>query len=207
MNHLEDIKVILFDLGGVLIDFVGLREVKQFMPGDPSPLEVRSKWVNSKAIAGFEAGKLNKHEFIDIFREEWEISMRSEEFEQMFVSWIKGPLPGMEELLADLRDDFQLACLSNTSQLHWDFMLDEVGLSRLLDNHYASHEIGMIKPDRRIYDFVSTDLQVDPSQILFFDDGKENVEGAIGAGMKAFQVDGPATIREKLQTASLLPKS
>ena len=207
MNNPEDIKVILFDLGGVLIDFVGLREVKQFMSGDPSPLEVRSKWVNSKALSGFEAGKLNKHEFIDLFREEWEISMSAEDFEALFVSWLNGPFPGMKELLLDLRRDYQLACLSNTNQLHWDRLMEVAGLNRLLDNHYASHEIGMIKPDRRIYEFVSTDLRVDPAQILFFDDGKENVEGAINAGMKAFQVDGPATIREKLRIASLFPKS
>ena len=52
-------KVILFDLGGVLIDFVGLQEVGKLLRHDPGPSEIRSRWIASDAIIRFERGDVH----------------------------------------------------------------------------------------------------------------------------------------------------
>ena len=46
------------------------------------------------------------------------------------------------------------------------------------DEFYKSYEIGHNKPDKEIYEYVINDLGVNPSDIVFFDDRMENVEGA-----------------------------
>ncbi len=69
-------------------------------------------------------------------------------------------------------------------------MLDEGGLRQSLDKHYASHLIGKTKPDRDVFAFVVRDLGCDPTELIFFDDGAENVEGARDAGLLAYRVEG-----------------
>ena len=199
MNQINDVKVLLFDLGGVLIDFAGLREVGRYLPGTPSPLEIRERWIGSEALCKFESGEISKDDFVLFFIEEWGLPLRPDEFEDLFVSWIKGPLPGTNALLCGLQKKFQLACLSNTNMLHWDFMLDKCNLKNQLQYHYASHLIGELKPNRQAFEYVCADLKVHPEQVVFFDDGLENVEGALKAGLKAYQVDGPASIEQKLR--------
>ncbi|MHA1601267.1 MAG: HAD family hydrolase [Alphaproteobacteria bacterium] len=183
-------KVILFDLGGVLIDFIGLREVGKLLRPDPGPSEIRNRWIASDAIIRFERGDCSPEEFARSFVEEWGLALDPGTFLKTFRGWIKSPFPGVESLLSDLRQRFVLACLSNTNELHWHAMLDESGLRNSLDKHYASHLIGKVKPDREVFSFVVQDLGCYPSEIIFFDDGVENIEGAREAGIPAYQARG-----------------
>ena len=54
-------KVILFDLGGVLIDFAGLREIEKMLTPPLTPEEVRHRWITSRSVVDFERGLLSPH--------------------------------------------------------------------------------------------------------------------------------------------------
>ena len=197
-------KAILFDLGGVLIDFIGLREVAKLLPHDPGPSEIRNRWIASEAIIQFERGGCSAEEFARNFVDEWDLSMNHARFLTMFQGWIEPPFPGVETLLAGLRQSYVLAYLSNTNELHWHTMLDQSGLRKSLDKHYASHLIGAVKPDPAIFAHVSKDMECDPSEIVFFDDGMENVVGARRAGLRAHQVQGFGELRAKAAQLGLI---
>ncbi|EDQ32596.1 haloacid dehalogenase superfamily [Hoeflea phototrophica DFL-43] len=62
----------------------------------------------------------------------------------------------------------------------------------------VSGEIGMIKPDREIYDTHVNSFGLDPSACLFIDDSEKNVEGAIAAGWQSVHFTGAAKLREDL---------
>lgn len=62
----------------------------------------------------------------------------------------------------------------------------------------VSGEIGMIKPDREIYDTHVKSFGLDPSACLFIDDSEKNVEGAIAAGWQSVHFTGAAKLREDL---------
>ncbi len=206
MNHrlLEKPKVILFDLGGVLINFIGLQGVGKLLQNDPAPGEIRNRWIASDAIIQFERGGCSPGEFARTFVEEWGLALDPDTFLEMFRSWIKPPFPGVEDLLSDLRERFILACLSNTNELHWRTMLDEGGLRKSLDKHYASHLIGKAKPNWEVFAFVVQDLGCDPSEIIFFDDGAENIEGAREAGLFAYQAQGFGELEMRASQLGLL---
>lgn len=197
-------KVILFDLGGVLIDFAGLREIEKMLTPPLTPEEVRHRWITSRSVVDFERGLLSPRIFAERFLAEWGFAVQPDAFLSLFRSWNRGPLAGAHDLLDRLRPHFTLACLSNTNEIHWADLLDRDGLRSAFHRHYASHLLAMTKPDPRIYRSVAGHLGHDPSEIAFFDDGAENVAGALAAGLQAYRVEGVADLQRRLAALGLL---
>jgi putative hydrolase of the HAD superfamily len=71
---------------------------------------------------------------------------------------------------------------------------------------YFSDELGLVKPDREIFEHVIRDLGVPPSRIAFFDDTAINVEVARDAGMAAYEVDGIVELEARLHQLGLLSR-
>jgi 2-haloacid dehalogenase len=62
----------------------------------------------------------------------------------------------------------------------------------------VSGEIGLIKPDRRIFDHHAAAFGIEPSAALFIDDSQKNVDGARNAGWDAVLFTDVATLRKDL---------
>ena len=58
-----EIDVLLFDLGGVLIDFAGFEELGPLVPDSPGRKEIRSRWINSEVVQRFERGHIGPDHF------------------------------------------------------------------------------------------------------------------------------------------------
>lgn len=202
---MQPVKALLFDLGGVLIDFTGIAEVAKLLPAPQEPVQLRARWIASPAIIAFEKGLITGDEFATRFVDEWRISQSPERFLNTFRDWMNGPLPGVIELLEHLRPHFTLACLSNTNSLHWDEMFYGTALDKMLDEAYASFQLGLVKPQHELFQAVCDDLSLAPGEILFFDDSETNVESAQCFGLRACQVFGPSDIRKALSERALWP--
>ena len=95
------------------------------------------------------------------------------------------------------------ACLSNTNELHWNEQQDAAAVRELFVRRFLSHEIGLVKPDREIFDHVVTALGCRSSEILFLDDNLLNVQGAEGVGLDAHRVWGVEDCRALLKRRGL----
>jgi 2-haloacid dehalogenase len=69
----------------------------------------------------------------------------------------------------------------------------------------VSGEIGMIKPDRRIYDHHTAAFGLDPSATIFIDDSPNNVSGAKAAGWQAVLFQDAKTLEEDLERFGIAP--
>ena len=87
--------------------------------------------------------------------------------------------------VAALRGRVQTACLSNTNSIHWARLLSGYPCMQHFDRRFASQELGIAKPNRKIYDHAACELAADPRTLLFFDDRLENVLAARDAGWQA----------------------
>ena len=199
----ETIEVILFDIGGVLVDFAGFSELEKLLPTSMDQSDIRKKWIESPAIVAFEQGEIDRTEFAARFMDEWGLALEHRKFEELFKSWITGLLPGIEDLLLELRKTHHLACLSNTNELHWHTLMTEFKLGSLLDEHFASHLMGLTKPGSEIFRQSCEKMNVNPSNVVFFDDGIENVDGARAAGLHAFKVKGQREVHDALAELGL----
>jgi glucose-1-phosphatase len=197
-------KVLLFDLGGVLVVSGGLQALPRLLPAPMPPEDLRRKWVTSPAVGLFEHGRCSEHEFAARFIEEWGLALDSSTFLEEFASWVTVPYAETAELLATLRSRHKLACLSNTNATHWKKLLAMDGLAPVLERPFLSHQLGLMKPSPEVFAHVARELGCEPGEIAFFDDGKENVDGAAKAGLSAHQTVGPAALRSKLQELGLL---
>jgi glucose-1-phosphatase len=197
------IRVVLFDLGGVLVELGGVSEFAG-MIGVSDPQQVWARWLGSPAVRRFETGRCTSDEFGCEAVAEFGLGLEPAVFLDRFLSWPRGLFQGAELLVRELRDDVIPACLSNTNQLHWDRQLGAPVLKELFRHWFLSHELGLIKPDAEVFTHVVEKLACAPGEILFLDDNMLNVEGARSVGLDAHRVEGVTQARALLELRGLL---
>ncbi|MFN8515545.1 MAG: HAD-IA family hydrolase [Chloroflexia bacterium] len=189
--------VIVFDLGGVLIELTGVAQMIAWT-GIESDEELWRRWLTSPSVRGFETGRLAADEFAAAMCLEFALPVGAAEFMAEFALWPRHVFPGGHELLGALAARHRLAALSNNNAVHWERISRDMGLGGYFSASFLSHEIGLIKPDREVFEHVAEALGCAPGRILFLDDNRLNVEQAASVGMVAHRVAGVE------QTAALL---
>ena len=193
-----NVDVLLFDLGGVLVDYSGVRDIAPLLRTSATEQQIRQRFEACPHVAAYGVGKLSRIEFGERMVRDWGVTVSAERFLQEFRSWSRDLFPGAGELLTSLRPRFRLAALSNSNELHWERNTEEIGVTALFEVAISSHQVGFVKPDRRIYEEALRRLAVAPEAVMFFDDVRANVDAASALGMRAFQVDGVSGLRERL---------
>ena len=194
--------ILLFDLGGVLIDFAGFEELGRLLPGRVDRAEVRERWISSPSVQRFERAEITPEEFACGVVRELQLDLSPDDFITAFVQWARGPYPGARSLLSRLHTTYRLACLSNSNELHTP--LHRRSIEPLMDEYYFSDELGLVKPDPEVFEHVIRDLGVPPKRIAFFDDTPVNVAAALEAGIMAYEADGLAELEVQLQALGAL---
>lgn len=77
--------------------------------------------------------------------------------------------------------------------------MNEMRLGTLFDFRFASHLMGLVKPDVEAFQYVLDKLAVPAADILFLDDNQMNVDSAIRTGMLAERVIGVEELETALQ--------
>jgi putative hydrolase of the HAD superfamily len=199
---MEPVAVVLFDLGGVLIDFGGIGPLGE-LSGIDDEEEVWRRWLTCRWVRDFERGRCSPADFAAGVVEDWALPVTPAAYLAEFSSWLGEALPGAPELVAEVQEVVPVGCLSNTNAEHWEHrerwpFLDE------LDHRFLSFELGVVKPDREMFDLVAERLGVPPAQILFLDDNALNTDGAEAAGFRSARVRGPVEARAALVDAGVL---
>ena len=198
------VDVLLFDLGGVLVDYSGVRDIAPLLRTSATEQQIRHRFKTCPHVAAYCVGKLDRIEFGKRMVRDWKVTVSAERFLQEFRTWSRDLLPGASELLASLRPRFRLAALSNSNELHWERHSEEIGVTALFELAISSHQVGFAKPDPRIYLEALRRLAVAPEAVMFFDDVRANVDAASALGIRAFQVEGIGGLRGRLMLEGLL---
>lgn len=199
---MTNITTLLFDLGGVIVELGSLEDMMSSSP--LSEQEIWRSWIRSPSVRRFESGACSAAEFSSAMIEEFSLSISPEEFIGQFNAWPQGTFKGASQLLMALSDRFQLACLSNSNQSHWDHFLRHQSVLEHFQARYFSHEIGHLKPDPAAFNYVLEDMNLTPGEILFFDDNETNVDSARSMGFQAVRVESPDGVSAALSGLGLL---
>jgi putative hydrolase of the HAD superfamily len=198
-------RVLLFDLGGVLVDVSGYRNLGALLGRSLDEPDLLQGLRSCPVLRAFETGKLSAGQFAERFVAAWQCNAAPEEFLRQFRSWTHGFFPGARELLAGLHGRYRLACLSNSNQVHWERMEKELAVFDLFEAALSSHQLGCYKPDAEIYERAFAALGVEPGDVIFFDDLPANVEAARNAGAQAYRVKGIEQLRHCMRELDLAP--
>lgn len=199
-------RAILFDFGGVLVDWDGVRPLLELTDNRLSAEEARLFWLDSPAVRKFETGGCGEDEFARAAIAELQVDLSPSEFLVAFTSWDRGPLPGARELVAGLQDRVALYCLSNNNPIHW-------ALPHLQDlaSHFAktfvSFEMGLMKPAAAAFEYVAGRIPEPAEHVLFLDDNPECVEAATKVGLMARTVRGVAQVERTLEEYKVIEPS
>ncbi|HEX9535132.1 MAG TPA: HAD family phosphatase [Stellaceae bacterium] len=199
--------IVVFDLGGVLIDWDPRHLYRKLFAGDETAMEnflatvCTHEW-NRRQDAGrsfaegarlLKAEHPNKAELIDAY---------GARFHEM----MSGPIAGSVEILAELRArGTPLYLLSNFSAETFPPAFERFDFLRWFRGMVISGEVGVIKPDLRIYEIMLARFAIDPYRAVYIDDVAVNAEAAAGMGIHGIHFTTPAALRDELVGLDLLP--
>ncbi len=193
----------MFDLGGVIVRWVGLDALAQLtsLPREA----VINRFAASDIFSAYEIGHCSDDIFAQELLTQFELGVSLSEAKAMWNSWVQESYAGTKDMLTQLRENYTLACLSNTNALHWEHLPTHINVEDYFDHSYASHIIKAAKPSPQSYLIPIQDMGVSPCDIWFFDDTIVNIEAAESVGMRAFHVDRKHGVIPVLKGLGLLP--
>jgi glucose-1-phosphatase len=200
----NQIEVVVFDLGGVLVELRGVPTMLAWLDHRVTIEELWKLWLSSPTVRRFETGRSTPAEFADEIIAEMSLPISSQEFLTTFEKWVVGLLPGALDVVRSVPSRFKRVTLTNNSGPHWQRLMTEFGLQDAFDRHFASHLTGKIKPDREAFDNVLATLGCRAEAVIFLDDSTLNVEAARELGIHAVQVRGPNEARQALIEAEVI---
>jgi glucose-1-phosphatase len=199
----EPVNLVLFDLGGVLIEVSGVRAMLE-LTGIESADDLWRRWLTCRWVRRFESGRCSETEFAAGVVADWQLELSPAAFLEAFQDWPRGPLPGAAELVAQTGASVATGCFSNTNALHWHGRIAAWPLAGLFDHRFLSFELGLLKPDTAAFAQVAGMLGVPAERVLFLDDNAVNVAGAAAAGFQAARAVGVDEARQRLAEAAVL---
>jgi HAD superfamily hydrolase (TIGR01509 family) len=195
--------LVLFDLGGVLVELAGVPVMLE-LTGIESEEELWRRWLTCRWVRRFESGGCSETEFAAGVVADWQLEISADAFLAAFRDWPTRPLPGAADLVAETRASVATGCFSNTNALHWRGRIAGWPLAALFDYRFLSFELGLLKPDIAAFAEVASLLEVPAERVLFLDDNAMNVAGAATAGFQAVRVSGVGEARQRLVEAGVL---
>jgi len=193
-------KILLFDLGGVIVPWVGTEALAS---ANNIPREqVAARFDNSEILSAYERGLVGDAEFLKELQHVF--NLPDADIAALWNSWVLPPYPGILDALAELKTRFTLGCLSNTNSLHWAHLNAMFNLDETFDFPFASQHLQEAKPDAAIYIKALKIMGVAPKDVWFFDDTLANIDAARALGITAYHVDRAVGALPKLKALGLL---
>ena len=203
---LREPKFIYFDLGNVLLYFDHHLAARQMAATAGISEELAWQTVFDGELENhYEAGQVSSQEFHHHF---CQVTQSQPDYQALLhaASNIFELNIAIVPLVAHLnRARYRLGILSNTNEAHWRFIND--GRYAIVRDFFPvaalSFEIGVMKPDPRIYLSAATLAGVAPHDIFYTDDREENVAGALAAGFDAVQFHDARQLGAELRRRNL----
>jgi putative hydrolase of the HAD superfamily len=195
---MKDIELILFDLGGVLIDIDYQATENAFVRlGVDDFHEQYTQFQQNQLFDHFETGQISAQHFINKLVP---ITQKGTSPNEVVHAWnaMIGGFPNEKiALMERLSKQQRIALLSNTNELHmvqvkraWE-KASSLVFDSLFEKVFLSHEIHQRKPDVATFRWVCEQLDVLPEKVLFIDDSPQHIAGAISAGLQTHFYENP----------------
>ena len=200
MSIPKEIKNVIFDLGGVILNLDTDRTYQAFATiSGKNVNDLKSKAASVDFFNEYEKGAINDIQFRKQICDFLEIQATDELIDQAWNAMLLDLPPSRLQLLKSIGTKFRIFLLSNTNGIHLrSFQLIESVSKQPIDTYfeqaYYSHLIKMRKPDQEIYRYVLQANQLEASETLFLDDNLANLQGASAIGIHTVHIQHPDMI-------------
>lgn len=192
-----DIKNIIFDLGGVILNINYHKTADAFKALGVANFDaLYSQAQQSNLFDLLETGKISENDFRDQIKKITSVRLTYAQIDEAWNAMLLNlPSPRLR-LLENLKSSgYQLFLLSNTNSIHYRAYTQNLktehnisGLEHFFHQTFFSHLIHQRKPHPETFKFVLQQAQINAHQTIFIDDSLQHVEGAKLAGIQAYHL-------------------
>ena len=189
---MENIKNIIFDYGNVIfeIDFrIAQKTLTQI--GIPNIENFFGHKGHDNLFSDLETGAITPAQFREGIRLASSNSALSDtEIDAAWNSLLIGVPKNVHDVLLAVKKNYRTFLLSNTNQIHYDFIMNYLQKEYEVENNdhlfekaYYSQLMQLRKPNVEIFEQVIRENNLNPSETLFIDDSPQHLVGAEKAGL------------------------
>ena len=182
-------KAIIFDLGAVILNINYQNTIDEFTKlGVNNAATFYSKKVQTNLFNQIETGMISSNEFLKALQKE----TKNANINQVEKAWNAMLLDLPEErvqLIKKLKKNHTIYLLSNTNAIHIDAFKKQLGNKKwlsfceLFDKMYLSHELGLRKPDVKIFEYILNEQKLKAEEVFFIDDSPQHIASAKKLGI------------------------
>ena len=206
------IKNIIFDLGGVIINLDIPKTISEFNKLSNQPFEsIYNQLQQTPVFDLFDKGQITEKDFFVELKKALQNDVTDEEllfaWNAMLLDFPKHRL----ELLSKLKPNYRLFLLSNTNESHvLEFEKTLVAshgyqnLEPFFEKVYYSCRMNQRKPNADIFESVLNENNLIAEETLFIDDSPQHVEGALTLGIKAMLLEKNNEVENLLKELKLI---
>lgn len=192
------IRNIVFDFGGVLFDLSWEGAVERFKAIGLADAEKRLDRYHQRGVfEELESGQISAEDFLHELEQLCHRQLTYDEVLHAWLGYVGRPMD--EEKLRQLdllrEEGYRTFLLSNTNP-YVQAWAESAGFSRsgrplssYLEKCYTSFEVGIMKPDPGIFEFMLRDAGLRADETVFLDDSEANVRAAAALGIHTLLVE------------------
>jgi glucose-1-phosphatase len=182
---MKEIKALLFDLGGVIIDIdLEFTFADWAKSANCDVTKIQEAFSQDVFYKAHERGEIEASAYFESLRNSLGINISDQQFKDGWNAILKDELSGIYDVLKKAKQRFPLFAFSNSNHTHQEIWAVKYAKTLSLFTHiFNSSKIGKRKPDAASFLFVANEMGFEPHEILFFDDSLENIIGAQNIGM------------------------
>ena len=186
------IRNIVFDLGGVIMTICQDEAIKRFKSiGLKNVEDYLNPYTQTDIFGDIEEGKISAEQFRAKLSE---LIGKEVTYEECKFAWLgyrqDVPLRNLDILRKLKVQGYKLILLSNTNpfMMSWglsgEFDGNGNSLESYFDSLYLSYKLGVMKPNKKIFQYIIDNEKIQPGESLFIDDGERNINAARLLGFK-----------------------
>jgi 2-haloacid dehalogenase len=200
----SEIDAVVFDLGGVLIDWNPRYLYRQLFDDPEEMSDFLARICTTDWHRAHDLG-------VDTTQSCERLARQHPRYADLIMAWahrgeemIRGQIDGTVEILAELRAaGTPCFALSNMEPDRYVLRRDRFAFMRWFDGAVISGIEGVAKPDRQIFEILLDRHDLDPGRTAFIDDSPGNVTAARDLGIEALRFVSPEDLRRDLRDLGL----
>ena len=194
---MNEIKSIIFDLGGVILNLDYSKTVDEFKKiGVLHFKELYSQKKQTLVFDDFEKGKIQPEEFISSLKSSENLKIKEIDFINAWNAMLlEIPIEKLE-FIYGLKKNYKIFLLSNTNEIHINKFESNLKKNNMLelfykcfDKIYYSSRMGKRKPDENCFNQVLEENGLLAENTLFIDDSTQHILGAKEVGLNSFHLE------------------
>jgi len=202
----QNIELIIFDLGNVLLPFdmrKSCRNLAKYSALNSEEIFSRF-WEPPRLLDNFEKGKITGKQFYSVIKKVLVLKKLDYlSFSKIF-NGVFAVNEALIKLVKSIKDRYRLAILSNTNAIHWDYLCRKYSFISYFDYLCPSHKISTKKPDLNAYKYVLDTSGTKPSDCLFVDDLLINIRAARQIGINSLHYKNVPLLKNKFKKLGIL---